>query len=337
MFICMHNADVRIIVQIWRPFLKLFSLFKQNWDLEGSIVKSFATFFLLSYLKIISVTFNLLVFTEMFVISNNSKNFIHKNALYYDASVEYSVREHLSFAILALFIGVFVGVFPLIFLVVYPAKWFQKCLNALKIQRQVIDTFVNCYQGYYKDGTNGTRDYRWFSIVYFAFQLGIFTLFMIARSIFTYTVGTIAVIVVMFLQLSLQPYKDEFKIYNITDSLLLLFVEGIFIMIIAGDEAEIKAPYFSGFSYICIAIFLLLPVIYFMTTIFWWLLVKKNLKDFCKHKLLQFRVRHVTFRQDSAEDCNHFPHRLENPADYTDQSSTPLLSGTSSSSRRLLS
>ena len=119
----MHNADVRIIVQIWRPFLKLFSLFKQNWDLEGSIVKSFATFFLLSYLKIISVTFNLLVFTEMFVISNNSKNFIHKNALYYDASVEYSVREHLSFAILALFIGVFVGVvFSLIFLVVYPMK-----------------------------------------------------------------------------------------------------------------------------------------------------------------------------------------------------------------------
>ena len=147
--------------------------------MEGSIVNAFATLFLLSYLKFLNTTTDLIIFPKMYVLKNNSKEYAKKHVLYYDTTVEFFGHEHLPYAIVALFVRVFIAILPIVFLIVYPMKWFQKCLNALKIQCQRLDMFVNCYQGYYKDGTNGTRDYRWFSVSYFIFQLIMFVLFTI--------------------------------------------------------------------------------------------------------------------------------------------------------------
>ena len=201
-------------------------------------------------------------------------------------------------------------------------KWFQKCLNVLKIERQGIDTFVNCYQGYYKDGTNGTRDYRWFSIVFFVLQLSLTVLFIFSKSIYWFAVGALFVVILIFLQLSLQPYKEEFKIYSITDGFLLLNIEVIFIMIIAGDLADTKAVRFSRFSYGVAAVLTIVPIVFFATVFIWWLLIKKNLKIWCKQKFLQFQAKCENSRQ--LEDDDHFPHRLENPTEYTDLNA-PLL------------
>ncbi len=184
----------------------------------------------------------------MYVLNANSKEYVIKNVLYYDATVEYFGHKHLPYAIVALFVGVFIVIFPIVFLIVYPMKWVQKCLNALKIQRQHLDMFVNCYQGYYKDGTNGTRDYRWFSVAYFILQLIVFVLFTFSQSIYCFSIGVIFIITLMFMQLSLRPYKEEFKVYNITDAFMLLIFSGMFILIIAGDEAGIKASYFRKIS-----------------------------------------------------------------------------------------
>ncbi len=179
----------------------------------------------------------------MYVLKNNSIEYVIKNVLYYDATVEYFGHKHLPYAIVALFVGVFIVIFPIVFLIVYPMKWFQKCLNCFKVHRQHLDMFVNCYQGYYKDGTNGSRDYRWFSVSYFILQLIVFVLFTLSQSIYCFSIGVIFIITLMFMQLSFQPYKEEFKVYNITDAFMLLIMSGVFIMAIAGDEAGIKASF----------------------------------------------------------------------------------------------
>ena len=197
--------------------------------------------------------------------------------------MKYFGHEHLPYAIVALFVGVFVVIFPIVFLIVYPMNWFQKCLNSLKIQRQHLDMFVNCFQGYYKDGTNGTRDYRWFSVSYFFLQLIVFVLFSFSQSIYCFSFGALVPVTLMFMQLLLRPYKEKFKVYNITDAFMLLILSGVFIMAIAGDEAGIKASYFSTFSYSFLA---LLGIIYFFALIIWWLLVKKQLKTLCTSELL---------------------------------------------------
>ena len=261
--ISLHGRDVRIVVWLWRPFHIFFSLVSQSWDMEGSIVNAFATFFLLSYLKFLNTTIELLVFTRMYVLEANSKEYVIKYVLYYDATVEFFGREHLPYAIVALFVGVFAVILPIVFLIIYPMKWFQKCLNPLKIQRQRLDMFVNCYQGYYKDGTNGTRDYRWFSVAFFILQMIVFVLFTLSQSIYCFSIGALVTVTLMFMQLSLRPYKEEFKVYNITDAFMLLILSGLLIMIITGDEAGIKASYFSTFSHLILALIGIIPTIYF--------------------------------------------------------------------------
>ena len=323
--ISLHSHDVRIVVWLWRPFHKVFSLVSQSWDMEGSIVKAFATFFLLSYFKILNVTADLLVFTGMYVLKANSKEYTKKHVLYYDATVEYLGQEHLPYAIVALFVGVFIVILPIVFLIVYPMKWFQKCLNSLKIQRQRLDMFVNCYQGYYKDGTNGTRDYRWFSVAYFLLQIILIVLFTVSQTIYFYSIGVLVVVILMFLQLSLRPYKEEFKVYNITDAFMLLLLSGVFTMAIAGDEADIKASYFSNFSYMVLALIGIVPIIYFFALIIWWILVKKQLKTWCMSKLRSFRAPTEISRIEESFSDSDIPHRLENPSDYS-LPNTPLIS-----------
>ena len=295
--------------------------------MEGSIVNAFATFFLLSYLKILNTTTDLLIFTTMYVLKDNNKEYAKKHVLYYDATVEYLGQEHLPYAIVALFVGVFIVILPIVFLIVYPMKWFQKCLNALKIQRQRLDMFVNCYQGYYKDGKNGTRDYRWFSVSYFILQLIMFVLFTVTQSIYFFSIGALVTVTLMFMHLSLRPYKEEFKVYDITDAFMLLSMSGVFIMAIAGDEADIKASYFSTFSYSFLALLGIIPIIYFLVVTIWWLLVKKQLKTWCISKLRSFRAQPEIPQIEESFSDSDIPHRLENPSDYSSPN-TPLISAT---------
>ena len=187
--------------------------------------------------------------------------------------------------------------------------------------------FVNCYQGYYKDGTNGSRDYQWFSVSYFILQLIFFLLFTFSQSIYCFSIGVILIITLMFMQLSLRPYKEEFKVYNITDAFMLLIMSGVFIMIIAGDEAGIKDSYFRKFSYSFLALIAIVPIIYFLVVTIWWLQVKKQLKTWCINKFRSFHAPPENPQIDESFSESDIPHWLENPSDYS-LPNTPLISAT---------
>ncbi len=123
-----------------------------------------------------------------------------------------------------------------------------------------------------------------FCVIFFL-QLIMFVLFTVTQSIYCFSIGSLVTVTLMFMQLSLRPYKEEFKVYNITDAFMLLILSGVFIMAIAGDEAGIKASYFSTFSYSFLALLGITPTIYFFALIIWWLLVKKQLKTLCTSEL----------------------------------------------------
>ena len=282
----LHSRDVGIIVWIWKPFHKMFHLIRGDWSyLEGSVVKAFATFFLLSYLKILDVTADLLIYTDKSVLHFDDQNYKVERVLYYDASVEYFGDEHLYYGITAILVGIFIVILPLIFLLIYPMRWFQKCLNRFKIQRQSIDVFVSCYQGHYKDGTNGTKNLRCFSIVFFLGQIILFCVFMYSKSIYFYPVASITLVLIVFIILGVQPYKEQFKVYSLTDSFMVLALATFNMLNIAADEAELKAPYFIDLTHFILGITSLVPLLYFFFLCCWWILVKK-----LRQKLSSFRV-----------------------------------------------
>ena len=317
--ICLHSRDVRIVVWLWRPFHKVFHSIKKDWDLEGSVVKAFATFFLLSYLKILNTTTDLLVYTEKYTLPLGEQSYQTSYALYYDASVEYFRGEHLYYGIAAILVGVFFVILPLVFLVVYPMRCSQKFLNKLKIQRQAIDIFVNCYQGYYKDGTDGTRDYRCFSITFFLIQITVFVIFTLSRSSYVFPLGAFVTMLFMFAVLAVRPYKEQFKAYSTIDAFIILLLAGVFVMATAGTEADYKAVRFSTPSYSALAVIAFIPNLYLVGLIFWWIFIKKNYR----YKLPCLRKPELV-QLEQSYDSNDIPDRITHPLNYQAQAA-PLL------------
>ena len=315
--ISLHSHDIRIVVWSWKPFQRFFRLVKKDWDIQGSVIQAFATFFMLSYLKILNVTVDLLVFTEKYILPSDGQHYHIKHALYYDASVEYFQGDHLYYGISAIFIGIVMGILPLVFLVVYPMRWFQKCLNRLHIQRQSIDTLVNCYQGYYKDGTDGTRDYRIFSVVFFCVQITVMILYTFSKSIFTYPVAAMIILLYIFAILTVQPYKEQFKAYTTIDAYMLLTIAMVFIMTSAADDADIKAVEFSTPSYIALAAIEMAPTIYLVGLIVWWIFVKNRVNQ----KLPCIQIRKESY------NTNDFPDRIEHPQSYQPENTPMINSG----------
>ena len=50
-----------IVVKIWRPAYRVFSCIRREWNIRGSLIQAFATFMVLSYVKILNVSFSLLI------------------------------------------------------------------------------------------------------------------------------------------------------------------------------------------------------------------------------------------------------------------------------------
>ena len=273
----LYSHDVRIIVWLWKPFHKCFGSIKNTWDFEGSVLKAFATFFILSYLKLLNVSFDFLLYTEVYTLKNSSLSYSTRYALYYDASIEYFGKEHLPYAGLALFVMTFVILLPVAFLIIYPMRCFQRCLNSCHIQRQSLDIWVNCYQGYYKDGTNGTRDCRCFSVVTFLLQFILFIFYMLSRTNYCLSMGAVFLLSVAAVQVWVQPYKENFRGCIVTDVFLMFNYASLMIMAPAADEASIKAADFTNFSYTMCGVLAAVPVVYITGLGIRWFAAKRNL------------------------------------------------------------
>jgi len=121
--------------------------------------------------------------------------------------VEYFGSEHLPFALLALTVLVLLVVLPMLLLFLYPLRCFQRLLNRLHLNSHALRTFMDVFQGTFKDGTNGTRDYRSFSGLLLLSGLVLCGTFSWTLSSFYYPVATIFILLYCVLFIIFQPYK----------------------------------------------------------------------------------------------------------------------------------
>ena len=155
----------KIFVYLWMPFRNCC----RNWDSLESLIHAFSAFLLLSYSKILLTSLTLLKSTN-YPLFNISGNIVSPMAVYYDASFKYFGTEHLPFALLAILVLAIFTVQPVLILLLYPTRVFQRCLGCCNTRWQLaLRTFVDAFQGCYKDGTADTPDWRCFSGLYLLF------------------------------------------------------------------------------------------------------------------------------------------------------------------------
>ena len=174
-----HTRGCGLIVWIWRPFNKCCARFSRIMDIQISLIKAFVTFLLLSYVKLFDSTLNVLLPTVVYNVHEEVVG-VH---VYYDASYKYFSKEHISYVTVSIFLFLLFVISPLMLLLLYPTHCCQKCLSPCGQRNSlVLHTFVDAFQGYFKDGTEpGTRDCRWFSAVYFLGRITIlYTMFIVS-------------------------------------------------------------------------------------------------------------------------------------------------------------
>ena len=172
----LQDRNASITGHLTTPIKKFFRLFRKDWNPRTTIVNACATFILLSYSKLLSVSVNLIFAIR----SYNSYGGVvpDSTVLLFDPIVRFFHLEHIPYAMLALSIILIFILFPPILLLLYPTRIFKKSLSCCGFTRwDIIHVVADCFQGWYKDGTEGTLDYRPISAVYLSLRVALGSMF----------------------------------------------------------------------------------------------------------------------------------------------------------------
>ena len=298
----MYRHNFRLIVWLCRPFDRCFSRLRRQWDVRTSSIDALATFLLLAYAKILNVSADLLIPTEVFDVHGKRVGFY----LYYDASIEYFGKKHLPYAILALTMVVFFILLPLALLVLYPTRLFQK----YQLQSGVLYTFLNAFQGSYMDGTDSTRDTRYFAAVYLLARIVIVVAYAVTLTTFYYALGLILLIVLALIVIVVKPYRNT--IYNRVDTVLILLLAMVYSSILSYNIASVKESRHVKVTLSMSFIVAALPLVYLFLICIYWVLTRSLVQD---RLLYGTRIgRWIKTRSTSYSEID-IPYRLLSPED----------------------
>ena len=263
----LHAHNFRLLVYLWKPFRKFFIYFRKQWNIRTSVIEVFATFLLLSNFKFLSVSFDLLTPTAIHNINGNLLGIF----LWYDASIAYFGNEHLPYAVLALLLSLIFVIFPIVLLLLYPMRCFQQCLGRCGLRCYALNTFMDAFQGCYKDGTNGTRDCHYFAAFNLIIHIIFFFIIAFTLDVMFYAVGQFMLIVYAMLIALIQPYKAEFAVYNKVDTVFILLLALWYCTVMCVELTSSKDHRYQYLSQVVSAMVAVLPLFYITAITLYWM------------------------------------------------------------------
>ena len=266
----LHSNGNRIVLLFWRPFHWALIHFRNTWDIRSSMIDVFTTFLFLSYNRIISVTFDLLIYVLPYK-SDGSRT--PQKFLFYDASLEYFGQEHRVYGVAAVvFYAIFV-LLPLILTFLCLLTCFQKCLNLFRLNRIALHLYVDSISGYYKDGTEpGTRDCRCFAAAFLFLPTLLYLSYACTLNSYFFAVGGSVVTLFCLIFTLCQPYKEAYKQYGKVTMFFLVLMIFFHFMTLSISTAALKFYHAYRFSVYAAKIFSFLPVVYLIALTIKWLL-----------------------------------------------------------------
>ena len=298
-FIALHERDFRPVVWLWSPFRRLFIRFRRQWHFKTSIVDAFTSFILLSYVKLLTVSFDILIPTNVYNMNGTSEGLY----LYYDPSVKYLGEEHLPYACLAILVLTVFILLPILLLLLYPMLWFQKCLSRCRVNTQLLRVFMECFQGCYRDGTDRDKDYRCFAALFLAVRPACFVLYALTLNSLLYCLAMLFYTVFGIVILICQPYKPQFSAYNKVDTAMLFLLTLICGGIVTHNIASIKDHRYTYFSSAIIVIASVLPLVYVSVLTLHWLYSRKQILVALREKI-RMRWQAATLRRSVLPEQN---------------------------------
>ena len=157
----LHARNYKVIHFLW----KLFSLFFKHLKIEdygSNIIYAFATFTFLSSTTLVLNISSLTVLSFLFIRSIQPNVTTTKTqVLYIDPSVVSYSHEYILYLMIAMVPCIFLVFIPALLLCVYPTRIYRRLSQLISTRKQLaITAFAEALHNCFKDGLNGTRDYR---------------------------------------------------------------------------------------------------------------------------------------------------------------------------------
>ena len=302
----LHARNTYVIVLFWKPFNKCVSKVRRSFDPKASIFNAFSTFILLSLSKI-------LFLTSLFLYDSNNSS----STYYYDPTKPSLRYTHYFLPVITLLIAF--TFLPSLLLLLYPIKCFQRFLYFVCCRRfHCIQAFADTFQGYYKDGTDGTRDYRSMASLQFLFRLilnlsnGWFHAGLPIIHGMKYTLVMLIALSVCYL--TIQPYKESYM--NTTEGILYSIVTALSILI--SDGIIIYPSNIQHYIYYYIIMFLIfLPSVIILFLFFRKMIMKTFLYDNMKRGFSKLKECFCCNPTSSVSIEESLPHRMISPSEYS--------------------
>ena len=262
--------NYRIVVWLLRPFRRCCFRFRRQWDVRKSTIDVFTSFTFLSFVKFLSVSFDILISVRPHNVHGKSLDTLY---LYFNPTIKYFGEEHLPYAILALLV-LFVTVnLPFLLFMLYPCKCFHKCLAHFQLRSYALHTFMDAFKGCLKDGTDGSRDCRRFAAVYFGTGYVLYFLYALIPNAYFLPLAAIVHIIVSILHNNIRPYKLAY--YNFIAAGMFLLMAIYCILSLAIVTTSTHAPGYITSAVVLFAILGTVPQLYITGVIIQWLVRKK--------------------------------------------------------------
>ena len=264
----LYGHGYRPVVTIGRLFHCCFVRFRHKLNIRTSLIDAFGTFFSLSFVKFVSTSASLLASSEVWYSERNAKSW----RVYFDGSKEPFKGSHIPYAVTALLFTLLFNILPLILILLHSFPKGQIVLKVVPAPlKRAIYPFIDNILGCYKDGTNGTKNCRYFAVVYYFALFGSLSSLAIVKSPVLLGCAAYVCILAGMLVAVVQPYKSN--VYNTVDIVLTLSVglclTGSMSFFIAFIEAPFERPLTFTMFILPLLTLVIYPIGYIGLILYW--------------------------------------------------------------------
>ena len=250
----LHENNFKPVVTLWRPFHRCFVQLRKGWNTRNDLIDVFASFFLLSYSKVMYQALVMLNASRNYHYSPTKGYISETYVLSYDNTIPINSSLYNT---LAAFAGLtlLLNNLPIVVLTFYPLKLFKRVLSTCRLDGYALIVFVEKFHSCYRDGLEGGKDMRSFSGLYILLRILITIGIQIPHNLnFKHWFARGALLSATAMAIALcRPYKKSYM--NISDTLLLLHMALICHILSSNTENRFFVPFMQIMLLIPFAIF----------------------------------------------------------------------------------
>ena len=223
-----------LVVWLCKPLTACLLHFRKEWRIKNSLVEAFTTFYILSFVKVLNTSADILKPVNLIDMNSNKKT-----SFFHDPALSYFGENHYPYAIVAIAFFVIYNILPLLLLCLYPCRCFHRCLNKTGCRWQALHVFMDAILGSY---SHKPRERRYFGTVYITLRILHLIVFSVNFSVYLPAASYI-VITAIGLVFIFKPYRNKW--HNVIDVVLFSALLHCYLMFIFLQDIRDTDVYLS--------------------------------------------------------------------------------------------